>query len=496
MSPARPGPIVRHCLAIALAATALLPTACNRRSDAGPVIASAIGLAPEMMDGSRGTIGTPSRVLRDSVAQGLVRFDATGQVEPGLAERWTVVDDGMTYIFRLRDAEWGDGQKVTAGEVVRALKRQWGRGSGNPLAPYLTAVSDAVEMTPEVIEVRLSRPRPDLLKLFAQPELAIFRLRPPGGSGPFRPSQQRRDTILLRPAFDPARIDSDEFVAPGPDQNIELIGERAARAVTRFTERRSDLVLGGSFTDWPLLQIAGVAPANLRVDPAAGLFGLQITRRDGFLAEPGNRAALAQAIDRDAIVAAFAPGWAATEQVLPDQLDSAAPPATVAWRTLSNADRHAAARATVSQWRRTHAGPVTLRLALPQGPGATILFGFVAAAFRSIGIETRRVALAADADLRLIDAVAPYDSARWYLANACAPCSEQAQTSLIAARDATTMAERARHIADADAAIAADTAFIPIARPLRWSLVALRLRAFQLNTRAWHPLNHIRADPS
>jgi oligopeptide transport system substrate-binding protein len=63
-----------------------------------------------------------------------------------------------------------------------------------------------------------------------------------------------------------------------------------------------------------------------------------------------------------------------------------------------------------------------------------------------------------------------------------------------AARNASTLDERAQHIAAADKALAADTAFIPLATPLRWSLVALRLDAWQRNSRAWHPLNHLRND--
>ena len=61
------------------------------------------------------------------------------------------------------------------------------------------------------------------------------------------------------------------------------------------------------------------------------------------------------------------------------------------------------------------------------------------------------------------------------------------------ARLAPTLAERGSAIAAADAAINADTPFIPLARPLRWSLTTPRLRQFQTNSRAWHPLNRLRA---
>ena len=123
-----------------------------------------------------------------------------------------------------------------------------------------------------------------------------------------------------------------------------------------------------------------------------------------------------------------------------------------------------------------------------------MFYGFVAANLRRIGIDAVRVAQDAPADLRLLDMVAPYDSARWYLATACQPCGPDAQAALEAAREAPDGASRARHIAEADAALAADISYIPIARPLRWSLVSLRLVQWQGNSRAWHPLNHLRND--
>jgi peptide/nickel transport system substrate-binding protein len=479
--------------AAAVLLVALLLTGCGRRSDAGPVVVSAIGGAPALADSSQGQLSTSSRLLVDATAQGLVRFDAAGQIEPGIAERWIVIDNGMSYIFRLRDAEWTDGRPVGAEEVVAILRRQIAARSRNPLLPFLSAIDEIVEMTPQVIEVRLKRPRPDLLKLFAQPELALFRTRPPGGSGPFRITESHRDGVMLRPAFDPARSPDDEAAEPGPEQIVRLIGERASRAIARFAARDSDLVTGGSFVDWPLIATADIAPANQRIDPAAGLFGLAIVNRKGFLADVANRAAIARTIDRQAIVAAFAPSWNATAQLLPDRLDSAAAPAIADWVAAPNSTDTPAAD-LVRAWRAAHDGPLVLRIALPRGPGATILYGLVAAGLRRIGIDTERVAIGAEADLRLVDEVAPYDSARWYLATACRPCGSEAQAAIEAARDAPTLELRGTRIAEADAALAADVPYIPIARPLRWSLVALRLGQWQGNSRAWHPLNHLRND--
>lgn len=487
----RSSPAVRT---IALAALTLI-AGCDRRADVGPVVASVIGDTPELRDTSRGEQPESDRLLADSVAQGLVRFDAAGQIEPGVAERWIVTDEGKTYIFRLRETLWSDDRPVTAQDVVTILKRQIAPASRNPLKPYLTAIESIVEMTPQIVQIELAYPRPDLLKIFAQPELAIMRLRNPAGTGPFRIAHRSGHALLLTPVRDLNRS-PDEDHHSTPEDNVRLIGETAARAITRYTARESDLVTGGTLRDWPLLQLSGVSPTNIRLDPAAGLFGLAIVHRDGFLATPDNRAAIAGAIDRAALTAAFSPDWAATEQLLPDQLDSTNAPTLSSWVAQDHDNRRQQALTNVAVWRRGHPQPLRLRVALPAGPGGNLLWARIGADLLAIGIQPERVAGDdPDADLRLIDAVAPYDSARWYLSHACAPCGEAASHAVEAARVAPTLAARADAIAAADAAIAADVPFIPIARPLRWSLVSQRLRQWQPNPRAAHPLNRLRAVP-
>lgn len=477
-----------------LLGTALLSVAaCGRRADTGPVVVSAVeqgdpalrmvGAMPGPGDGD-----VPHRLLRDSLAQGLVRFDASGQIEPGLAERWIVIDDGGSYIFRLRDTKWNDGTPVTAEQVVAILRRMVSNRSGNPLAPFLTAIDEIVVMTPQVIEVRLSRPRPDLLKLFAQPEMAIID-RPRHGTGPFRIIRSG-PPLMLRPIPDPRRADPDEDPGPSPEEDVALFSEPAARALLRFSRGRSDAMLGGRFADWPLLDPLKISPAAIRVDPAAGLFGFAIANREGFLSDPANRQALSALFDRQAILNAIAPNWDATDRLLPDTLDSDAPPQVPNWALLTLDARRAAARARVVTWGQ----PVVMRIALPRGPGANLLYGQIGAALLSVGIIPERVAMDASADLRLVDAVAPFDSARWYLAMACAPCGDDARAAIDKARLAPTLAERSAAIAAADAAVNSDVPFIPLARPLRWSLVTSRLRQYQANSRAWHPLNRLRTD--
>tara|TARA_B100000678_G_scaffold208375_1_gene175936 strand:- start:600 stop:2027 length:1428 start_codon:yes stop_codon:yes gene_type:complete len=472
-----------------------MATACGKQTDDSPIVVSAIGNAASRADPDDGPLKFPEAVTMDATAQGLVRFDANGQVEPGLAERWIVIDDGTSYIFRLDDATWPDGTPVDARQVARILARAIAPGSDNALAPFLKSINQVVAMTPQVVEVQLSRPRPDLLRLLAQPEMAVFRGARLTGTGPFRMSERDGPVALHR--VDETRSDDDDGDddAPAADAAIRLRGERASLALIRYRDGLSDLVLGGTFVDWPTAVQSGVAQSDLQVDPAVGLFGLRIVSRTGFFASASNRAALAMAIDRKSVLGRIRDGWDAAETILPEQLDSAQPPTSPDWAALDPDRRIDTARSRVAAWKASHEGNMApVRIALPDGPGANLLWTGIGPALNAIGLPVLRVPIDANADLVLVDAVAPLDSASWYLRTACRDCDDALTPLLDAARTAPDSFARAQRLSEADAAITAAAVFIPLARPLRWSLVGKRIDAFQRNPRAWHPLNHLVTD--
>src|SRR3954449_4797060 len=176
------GGMRRNVVVLLLAVLILGPAACRQQAE-GPLKAVVIGGEPKLRDPSLGPLPPATAVLLSNVAQGLVRFDAAGNIIGGLAERWNVSDDGLSYIFRIASKSWPDGTKITAQQVARLLKRQIAERSRNPLKDSLGAVDDIVAMTDRVIEIRLLAPRPNLLSLLAQPEFAI--LRGNQGTGPF-----------------------------------------------------------------------------------------------------------------------------------------------------------------------------------------------------------------------------------------------------------------------------------------------------------------------
>src|SRR6476659_5016119 len=137
---------MRRLLAMLLIpVVALGLTACRQKPE-GRVDVVVIGDEPKLRDPAQGPLSAPDAVLLENVAQGLVRFDAGGNIVGGLAERWNVSDDGLSYIFRIAASQWADGRKVTADQVVRILKRSIGPRSRNELRDTLGAVDDIVAM--------------------------------------------------------------------------------------------------------------------------------------------------------------------------------------------------------------------------------------------------------------------------------------------------------------------------------------------------------------
>jgi peptide/nickel transport system substrate-binding protein len=145
-------------------------------------------------------------------------------------------------------------------------------------------------------------------------------------------------------------------------------------------------------------------------------------------------------------------------------------------------------------------GRLKVYVALPAGPGFTLLFARLRRDWAAIGAEAVRVPAGAPADLRLIDEVAPAGLASWYLRHfsceASRLCDAGADEMMAAARIAPDAATRRALLANADRILARLGPFIPLTAPVRWSLVAPRLTGFRPNAFVRHPVGElIRAQP-
>ncbi len=81
------------------------------------------GSDPGTLDPHRAEGVPASNVLRD-LYEGLVSEEANGNYIPGVAESWTISDDGKTYRFKIRDtALWSNGDRIVAEDFVFSLRR-------------------------------------------------------------------------------------------------------------------------------------------------------------------------------------------------------------------------------------------------------------------------------------------------------------------------------------------------------------------------------------
>ncbi len=472
---------------LVLLALVLTTAGCGNHSE-GPLKAVVIGGEPKLRDPALGPLPPSDAVLLENVGQGLVSFDASGNIVGGLAERWNVSDDGLSYIFRIASKNWPDGTKITAQQVVKLLKRQLAERSRNPLKDSLGAIDDIVAMTDRVIEIRLLAPRPNLLALLAQPELSI--LRGNDGTGPF---------TAVWTGGPGGEVHLSRAIVGGDDEETQhedvlLAGSAADDAIGDFIAGKDDLVIGGTFADLPLASHARLPRNSLRFDPASGLFGLLPLHHGGVLDSAAARQLLSQALDRSNFVNALAvPGLVPRATLLEPGLDGTPAPAAPDWFAAPLADRLPALRATADRLL-GKTRPI-IEVALPPGPGGELLLAELKRDWGAIGLTVEAAQSPANADFALIDEVAPSSSPSWFVrrfnCNTVAVCDPQADTLTEAARQSPIPAQRYALLAEAAGRVDDAQLFIPVAAPVRWSLVSSRVLGFAGNRYARHTLTDL-----
>ena len=101
--------------------------------------------------------------------EGLMR-EIDGKYEPGMAESYTVSEDGLTYTFIIReDAKWSDGQAVTANDFAYSWSRVVDPATASEYAWIFDAanVESWTAVDERTFEVKLSAPTPYFVGLTA-----------------------------------------------------------------------------------------------------------------------------------------------------------------------------------------------------------------------------------------------------------------------------------------------------------------------------------------
>lgn len=482
--------LVLRSVFMSLSAMAVLFAAGCAGGDNDTVPIAVIGSAGAPFE-SGGNLPFAGKLVRGATFEGLTGFDQEGRVIPALADRWIITDDGLSYIFRLRDGTWTDGSPLTAVSARTALRRALSDIQGTPLGEDLAAISDVRAMAGRVIELRLAYRHPDLLQLLAQPELGLAHKGV--GGGPMRLAREG-NLAVLTPIPPGQRGLPKERDWKERARTLRLAAFPAEQAVEDLRAGKINLVMGGSAADYPLASRVGITQGAVRVDPVSGLFGFAVVRADGFLADSLHREAIAMAIDRDAIAQAIgARGWSPSTRIVSAGMEGDLGTIGERWSQLDADGRRATAAARVTRWRNAGNPVPVLRIAMPKGPGADAIFAELQDDLQFIGIDARRVAESADAELRLVDTVARYPRASWFLAQLACPlrrglCSKEADRLAAEARRAPDGAARAALLAEAEAELTAANVFIPLGPPVRWSAMRRDVTGFSVNRWGVHPL--------
>jgi oligopeptide transport system substrate-binding protein len=313
-----------------------------------------VGPEPDSLDIHTAQSLSALNVLRD-LHEGLLTFDASARLVPGIAKAWSISDDGTVWTFELDEAaRWSDGQPITASDFVAGWRRALDPATASPTAALLDAVAGAAavragEAAPEALgvaaleprrlEVTLARPLPFFDELLTHPVTYPWRVGPSGPfSGPFTLVEQIPGARLVlepNPVYRQAdAVDLDGVTWHVIEQpNVELARYRAGQLHVTET-------IPPGRVEWLREQFGD----QLRISPYLGSFYLAFNlSRPPFEDAPALRRALSLAIDREIITervlgSGEVPAWGLIPPGMPGWPEARRPPAPVAER-LAEAER-------------------------------------------------------------------------------------------------------------------------------------------------------------
>jgi ABC-type transport system substrate-binding protein len=450
-------------------------------------------------------------LVSDAISEGLTARDAAGRVVPGLAQSWRVSDDGLSIVFRLRTASFVGGKPVTAADAVASVERARAGRAGPMVRDLLSGVTAVSAPLPDVVEIRLSTPQPEILELLATPALAVRRSGTRETAGPFligtapesaqAPAEEPKPTHLVRnPDFHAAAAVALEAA--------DIRAVEAEAAIRRFNRGATDLVVGGGLDGLGTARVTAKREALLLEQPRAALLLLVNLRRPP-LGDQRIRRALMLGVDRTSLGQRVFGSQAAraVPGLSPANIAGYTPP-EAAWAGQPFVGRQEDARRLLAEAGiDSLAKPLTLTVAIGTSDAEARLLELVARDYAALGITLRlerrdpadhRRAIATGAfDLALIRRETPIDSPIPFLTpfqcsrNRHGVCMPEADRLLADSWKAPTRGERLAALAAAERLWAEDGAAIGLVQPLGWSLVSRRVTGFAANPSGSHSLSHL-----
>ncbi|UWS00328.1 ABC transporter substrate-binding protein [Phaeobacter inhibens] len=124
----------------------------------------AMQLEPPHLDPTSAAAGAIDQVLYSNVFEGLTRFMGDGSVVPGLAQSWEISEDGLSYTFTLQDGvTFHDGTTMDAEDVKFSLDRARAEDSTNAQKALFADIASVDVVDPLTVKLTLSQPNGNLL---------------------------------------------------------------------------------------------------------------------------------------------------------------------------------------------------------------------------------------------------------------------------------------------------------------------------------------------
>ncbi|MGQ9734869.1 MAG: ABC transporter substrate-binding protein [Candidatus Bipolaricaulia bacterium] len=271
--------------------------------------------------------------VMEHIYEGLLRYDSELNLQPALAESWTVSPDGKTYVFKLREGvKFHDGSVLRAEDVKYSFERILNPETKSPQRSRLELIDQIEVISPLEIKIILKEPFAPFLETMAlAPGIGIVprdfeaKVGDPKvktlGTGPFKLAEFGPDFVSL--------VRHEEYWQEGlPYLDGLLIRQIPDPATLRAALRtgKIDLIFGFGVDVTAAGAFAGLRDFEVISLPelSYSLLGIQ-NQREAFQ-DVRVRQALSLAIDRQQLIEIVYFGRAAVGGPLP--------PAVAKWEPL------------------------------------------------------------------------------------------------------------------------------------------------------------------
>lgn len=142
----------------------LLSAALTTHATAQTEATIGLQLEPPHLDPTSAAAGAIDQIVYSNVFEGLTRFGPDGSVNPGLASRWEISEDGLEYTFALRvGVKFHDGTDLDASDVVFSLDRARASDSTNAQKALFESIETVEATDANTVKITLKAPQGQFL---------------------------------------------------------------------------------------------------------------------------------------------------------------------------------------------------------------------------------------------------------------------------------------------------------------------------------------------